>query len=409
MIRSPVARGGEPRREGVWPRVYRMRRDQRRMLLGLGGVAVVGGLVPIGVALLRAPEGAIWMVVAGLVFVGLGALLGRSVQVGELVLHEDALEWAELGSGRRRVRRDEIVGRRLVPLQHGRSRLVLELRGPGRRPAKIDWAFEPDAVLAAWLDAIPDLDAADRARAEAELLRSRRLGASEEELRRALAGARTVARGLGGIAMAICAWGWFYPRPYPLAVATLAALPLAILALVALGRGRFGVEGRRNDVRAYVGIPLLGPGLVLALRALSDLHLVDHRPLLVGAALATVALAGLVALAEPPLRRRWTLALLAALLFAHPWGALAIGNALLDRGPAQVFRVRVEGKRVAAGRQASHELRLAAWGPLDGPSSVDVGRWVYERVEVGGVVCAWLRPGALGARWYRVTPCDPAP
>lgn len=403
MIGATGGRVAELRREGVWPRIYRIRRGQRLFLGGLGLVAVVGGLLGAGALLLEPPSPRPWIALIPLLFVALGAYLLAAIAAERLVLYEDALEFVELGRGRRRVRRDELAGRRAVPLQYGYHQLVLERRA-GKKPLKITWVHETDPVLEAWLGEIPDLDAEERARAEAELLRSAALGADPAERARRLARARRVARVLNGVAFAAGLWGWFYPRPYVAAIVALSVLPLVGLAVLLGGRGRYAFDVTRNDPRAALIPTVMVPGLALAMRAFLDLHVLDWKPLLGGAAAAGAALAVAMAAVERP-RKLWAVALVAPLFSVYPWGALTLANALLDRGAPEVFQVAVRAKRVSSGKHTSWNLELDPWGPVAERESVDVGRHLYGDVSVGDSVCVALRPGAFGARWYVVLRC----
>lgn len=392
------------RRDGVWPRTYRLRRGQRVFLGALGVVAFVGGLVGAGAILSARADAPPALALIPLGFAALGAYLLAALRVGRIVLYEDAIEFVELGRGHRRLRRDEIAGRRLRAMQYGQMQLVLELRG-GRKPVKVHWAHESDAVLDAWLFAIPDLDAEDRARAESELLRSPALGRDEAERRRTLQRARKIARALNGVAIAAAAWGWFYPRPYRVAIATLAVLPLVGLALLLGGRGRYAFDSVKTDARASVIVSVVGPGLVLAMRSISDLRVIDWERLLFAAAVLGAGLVVAVAAGDRKARKPWVLLLLAPLVFAYPWGGLSLANALLDRGVPQMFRVPVRGKHVTTGKHTSWDVELDPWGPVTERKRVDVGRGLYRSVEIGDRVCVALRPGALGARWFVVLTC----
>lgn len=404
MIRTTGGRVAEQRREGVWPRVYRMRRGQRQFLGGLGLVGILGGLVGAGAILYGSSGTPPALALIPLCFVALGAYLVAAVARERFVLFEDGFEFTELGRGKRRLRRDEIAGLRIVPMQYGYHQVVFELRG-AKKPFKITWAIETDEVLEAWLAAIPNLDAEERARAEAELLRSAALGTDEAERARSLSRARRVARVLNGASLAAGAWGWFYPRPYIAAIVTLGALPLVGLAVLLAGRGRYAFDENRNDPRPSLIVSVMGPGIVLALRAILDVHVLDWKPLLAATGVGGLVL--LAAIAAGDRRRRlWILALVAPLLSFYPWGALSLGNALLDRGSPGVFRVAVRAKHVSSGsKHTSWDLRLDRWGPVTEPEDVDVGRGLYEAVSVGDEVCVALHPGALGIRWYVVLRC----
>jgi hypothetical protein len=370
-------------------------------------VLIAGALAGIGYALLRRPGGELplWLGLCG-GFVLLGAYLIASVKVERIVLHADRVELVELGKALRSLRRDELVGWRLVPLQYGLVQLVFELRGQDRKPVKVSMLSAAPAARDPWFAGLPDLDALDRARAEAELLGSPALGADEGARRASLVWAGRIAWTLRVAAFGLCAWGWFDPRPYRAAVGALVAFPVFSLAVALAGRGRYGLEGRREDVRPELLTPILLPGLVLGLRALLDLHLVEQRPLLPLAALGTLGLVALFLAADASLRRRWWMGLLmGSLLVAHPWATAAQANVLLDHTPGERFEVPVIDKHVSQGRVTQHQLRLAPWGPVAEAEGVDVGPGLYQEVEPGETVCVELHGGALGARWFRVGRC----
>jgi hypothetical protein len=402
----------EERYDGPWPRVYRPSRKQRLLMEVIGALCIAGGLAALVAALLWRPgkNGAVLIVMmaaCGLCFLLAGIYTIPWIRGKRILLFEDAIEFVDLGYGRRRLSRDEILGLRVIQLQYGFMNVFFELREPGRKPLKTDLYCERDAVLDAWLAAIPNLDVRDRERAEEELLQRTELGRTEEERRRSLATAQSIARAAAFVAVATAAWGMLYPRPYEAVIVALFALPLATAALLLGGRGRYSVAGERNEVRPSLLAPLFVPGMVLLLRALADVHAVDWRLPLFWAALGAVPLTALVVIGDPTLGRRWFGPLIVFLLLsAHPWGTVQMANAHLDRSEPERFRVAVLDKHVTSGnRGTTLELRLAAWGPVPA-DLVLVSREVYRAVEVGGTVCVALRPGALGVRWFLVQVCD---
>ncbi|WP_237757859.1 hypothetical protein [Anaeromyxobacter sp. PSR-1] len=404
-MRSDRYLGIPARRDGVWPRTYRLARRWRVLNQGLGAIGLAAAAAA-SVAALRGALPAPGLVVA-LGFGALGAYLVAATRVERFLLHADGVEVITLGRAPRRLRTDQIAGRRTVPLQYGMEKLVLERREPGAKPLTVNFLFERDAALDAWLASVPDLDAADRAGAEAALLASTGLGADEEARRAALARSHRAAKALKGVAVVACGWGLLFPRPYPIAMAALAAIPLATIALVLAGRGRYAVEEKRNEVRPGVGVPVFGPGMVLMLRALLDYQVVDISRVLGWSAVGAVALTALLVRGDAALRRRWFVpVLILALAAPYPWGALNAADVLLDRAPAEVHEVPVLHKHVSSGKHTSYDLRLPPWGPVAEPQEVDVGAELYGEVEVGDVVCTHLRPGALGARWFVVDLCD---
>ena len=389
----------DERRDGIWPRVYRPSRGQRLFMDVTGAVTLAIGLGALGTALFWRPEkeAAVWIVsvmLVGLCLAMVGAygiVWNRSRRV---LLFEDAIEFVELGFGRRRLHRDEIAGLRIISTtEDGRPvQFVFEFHRPERKPVKTSLCFccERDAVLCDWLAALPDLDALDRARAEHELLRRPELGRTEEERRRSLAKARTIVCAVTVLTLAAAAWGWFYPQPHMAAIVTLAAIPLATVALLLEGRGRYVIWDDPANLRPPLCLPLFMPGLLLP--GLVD-FVVDWQPLLLWAVLGAIALTAVLVVGDPTLPQRWFVPLVMLLLLVpHTWGTLQMANALLDRSEPERFRVAVLDKHIDPEDRPSHYLRLAPWGPVP-RREVTVDRELYQAVEVSGTVCVVLRSG----------------
>lgn len=390
-----------------WPRVYRPTRAHQVLLGGLGVVTVAGGVGGAAwMSLHPAPDrvsGALLLV--PLLPAMLGAFLVAAIRGERLVLTPDAIEFHELGRGSHRFRRDEISGRRVIRQQYGLEQWVLELRERGRKPFKVTVSVTRDDVMDAWWASIPDLEADDLRRSEAALLASAALGATEAERAQSLQRARRTAAVLRVAAIAVAAWGFLAPRPYLLAMGSLAAVLAVAVAVTVTGRGRYSMEGQRNDARPEVVSALVAPGMVLALRVLIDLTILDQQPLLVWAGLGGAGLAALLAWSDAALRGRLHMvAFLALAMGAASWGLLGACNALLDRGAPEGYRVAVLAKRVTTGKNASNYLRLAAFGPL-AAQEVTVDRLLYQAVPVGAEVCVELHPGALDLRWLSLDAC----
>lgn len=388
----------------AWPRAYRASRWYLLAFGGPGIVALAGGLALVTYATVGNLPDAGGMALAGLMFAGFGAGILAMIRAARVVLTEDALEVFGLGS-HRRLRRDEIARYRWVALAAGQERLELDLRGSRRRPERIAWMYRQDAALDRWLAGIPNADGAERTRVEAVLRAIPALGRTEGDRRREIARSRNVARSAALVTLVVVAWGWLYPRPYLAALAVLALVPLAAVALIVRGGGRWAVWGEWP--RAGLELPLFMPGMVLALRALLDFHVMDGRLLLACAVPAVAVWGAALAASDPAVRRRWWIALLVALFMsAYPWGLVAHANALLDRSEGETFRVRVlDGWTGRSYRHVSHNLRLAAWGPFPEPANVEVRSDIWLDVWLDRRACIRLRPGALRVRWYQIAPC----
>jgi hypothetical protein len=305
----------------------------------------------------------------------------------------------------RTLHRVEVKGFRV---QRGRGGAVLVLFPieEGRQILRLA-VGQLDAPLQRWLSGLRDLDQADHAAGERELLARTDLGATPELRRAAVERWRRPAQIANALGFVIPAWAWLFPRPFDLALSVCALAPLAAIGLVAASRGVVTLgETSRSEPRP--GVPgLLFAGFGIMIRALLDLHLIDWSlSLALGA--ATGAIFTVIARRVDPhaLSGRVAVGFLWLAASAYAWGLVAEANSLFDRAAPQTFRTRVVDKYESAGeRHTSWNLTFAPWGPVKTQGAEDVGRRVYDRLNKGDIACVSLHPGALRIRWYEVDRC----
>lgn len=397
---------------GSYPRTYRMALWVYLLTIPVGLVMCAGG---VGLAVLLARQassgGAAWAAVAlGAAVGGVGVWLLTSVLRSKVVLSEEAIEVH--GAWRvRRLARAEIAGRRLQSVQYGQKMLVLEAKDPQTRALKLSSAssMRTDSAWDAWMASLPDLDAQEAQALEAEVAANPELGSTPEERLGRLAAARRLAQWTNYATYAIAAWGYLYPRPYAAAVLALGVLPWVALVLVAKSAGLLRLDGRRGDPRPSLMVPVIVPGLVLLMRAVSDVGVLDLQRTLIFAAVTAVVLGWAALLCDTAMRARpWNALLLVLLGCAYGYGTVVLANSRLDFAPGDVYHVPVLARHVSRGsRSTSYYLRLDRWGPRTEPADVRVSAELYREVEPGTTVCVHHGPGALGISWYEVDLCGP--
>lgn len=391
-----------------YPRTYRVSPGGRVAYCLLGALILVGGLAGVwyfgtGHESKTALEAALLTALC-LVFVVVGAAIILYMLTTQVVLNADAIVSRDF-LGVRKLRREDIAGRRLQRTRTN-SAMVLVPKRPGVKTLKINELIRRDALLTAWFETLPDLDAQDLAQSQSEIIANRDLGRTPEERAKRLAAARKLANGLMGLSIIVCLWAVVYPKPYELAVVVLAALPLAALVLKGKAGGLYQIVGWRNDARANLAIAFMGPSVVLAVRALLDIKVFDWPVALAGAAAAALAMTVVVAMAERKLRDRMgeLLAILVVCGF-YAYGVVVEANTLLDESQPRIFKTAVVGKRVSKGKSTQYHLRVAPWGPRRGEGDITVSRALYASVATGEPVCIVLRDGALRIRWFTVRTC----
>jgi len=375
-----------------------------RVLFGALALALLAGGLALGAwPIVRSAGSRPGLLFGGGAFLSLlGAWFLISMR-SRVTLGRDAIALEEPPFISRRLRRVEILGWRRVNLQYGMHQLVLVPRGEGLKPVKISSLYRTDQAFAAWVAALPSLDLQESL-AEEEALRAE-LSAdgrpAEPDI--ALRWPRRVARVLNGLALGVSLWTFLWPRPYPMAVASAFILPVLAVVAAAAWPGLVTIDERRNDPRPSVGLAFLGPGMVLALRALLDVNLVATADLVAPGVAAGLALGGAAVLADGTLRRRrWAPLLIACLTVGWGYGAVVQADVLLDHAAPTRHLVTVTAKRLASGKDHRRLLVLQPWGPISEHREVSVSTAVFRAVEPGQEVQAELHPGALGVAWYVV-------
>ena len=266
-----------------YPRTYRASKGNQLIWIMMATAAAIGGLF--GAFYFgtgngpHAPAQIILLISTSLLFVLLGGYIVLWMVRSRIILTTDALEVREVLSARI-MRRNEIAVWRILPTQYI-STLELTSSGSGEKRFKFGLMMKTDSQFQAWFAGIPDLDMWELARSEAQIEANEDLGLTPSQRAGNLAEAKKIAAWLNRISFAVVFWGgWFYPHPYRLAILSLAILPVVVIVLLARTQGVYQVEGRRNDARPSLALPIIVPEMILVLRSLEDFQFLLWKPLL---------------------------------------------------------------------------------------------------------------------------------
>jgi hypothetical protein len=305
----------------------------------------------------------------------------------------------------RTIHREDIAGWRFQQSSQSSS-LVFQLRGGGY--VRVPTFFQFDSAFLRWRDSLPNLDEVARKASEAEILADPNFGATPEERSGSLQRGRVLATVFSVVGAAAGFWGMIYPHPYWPLMAFLVVLPLLAVGAVGYSRGLLRMNlSPRSDAHPALLIPFLFPSLALVIRGLSDFRLLNAWEgaawWSLGAGLAVLAITWTV---DPSVRANARLTILIGFLCCgYGFGIVAAANGLFDRSAPVLYTPRVTGKYIRRGKSTSYNLRLEPWGPVTGPTQVSVSRSLYGSTSAGDTVCASLREGALGFKWYRISAC----
>lgn len=339
------------------------------------------------------------------------AMITTDAFVSHLAISGSAMDIVDLW-GKRRIRREDVAARRTLRRGNSPGQMIFSFKDPARRPVKLPLVFSIDPELDEWLRPIPDADAIATAALEADIRSAAELGGTPEERLANFARARRYAQYGASAAVALYLWSVVYPRPYLVIIGLLMLLPWAAVGLMARYPAVYQIGGtsppgtaasRRPDLAAMI----VSAGIVLALRASTDVHTLGWQGLAPWALAAGILLGLSILRVNRGVRRGWQTVLLIVLAScAYGYGAATIADAVLDRSTPSIFRPLVLGKHSSGGRHTTYHLLLTPWGDRKAAENIAVSPALYRAASVGGPVCVAVRSGALGSSWYRVALCD---
>jgi len=306
--------------------------------------------------------------------------------------------------------RADIVGRRYNTRRAGTKVPVLVLRR-GSSVTLQPNVYEFDSPFEAWLQALPDLDAKDRADTLALIEKDVSLGSNRQERLDKLKQAKRSGVWLNVFAVALGVWSFVFPRPYQLVIAVLAVLPWIAAAILWLRPNLYQLDQRRGDIKASLLGLVLAPAWALGVRALADVHVIDLKALFGWGALVGL-FAFFVFLMAPrgdvstSGRGRQLAFVLLPFLVIYGASVMALGDAMWDAGAPGVYRTTVTHKYIHSGKSRSYYVDVAPWNPAVDENEIRVSSSYYDSVQKGEEVCVRLHPGRFGLRWMQLGGCS---
>jgi len=389
----------------AYPRAYPASRGWKVFMALLGGIVAFGGLMGVwyfgtGHEVYNI-DGQVLLLGMSLAFVLLGFACATMTLRAKLVLAPLAIEEHGLFNVNR-VLRQEIAGYRFRIVQ-GVNLLEVTTNGPKPKVQRISLLFKPDEQFQNWFAGIEDFNESELASSLDEISRDLNAGSSPEARLENLDRARTIAKVLNIAAVMGIVWAIFYPRPYYLMLLTIGLMPWVAIVLCAKYGRLFSIEDAvKVSARADLTRLILGPAIIIGLRALFDTHLLEPIQLIRPTIVGTFALVGCILWVEPGLRtRKGYILVLAVMVASYPAGAIALANEILDRAQPELFRVRVDQMRHTSGKGATAYFNVTPWGPFKEHNEIKVPWLVYRQHSVGDSICISFHSGAFDMSWYR--------
>lgn len=269
--------------------------------------------------------------------------------------------------------------------------------------------YATDSSLDEWFAGLNDLDQQDRNHLLERIDQDPELGATPEERRGALSGAKQIGIALSvvdGGAAAAFVWA---PPEYRVAAMVIAALaPVAAAYLLYRQPLLYGVLKAKRDPRSELSPVLMisGFGLMLGAARVNFISVSLLLPFMAVSGLVLMAMFYSAARKNP--RFVGTLAGLVFLCAFYGWGVASSIDTAADPSIPQTYTVQVLGGHVSHGsRSTSYYLELEPWGPYAAvDTQMHVSAKTYSATQAGQIVCLALHAGTLHAPWYELVPCE---
>jgi hypothetical protein len=331
-------------------------------------------------------------------YLALVALRTRLIIDGTRVQVQGALRTREFDLSQvegYRTFRDRYQSYRVICLKDGASNIRL-------------MKYATDSSLYDWFAGLKDLDQEDRQRLLEKIDQDQELGATPEERRKALAGAKQINVATCVVDSAAAAIFLWAPAEYHLAAAVVLALaPVAAAFMLYRQPLLYGLFKAKADPRADVNLVLIlsGFGLLMGASRVNFISTGLLLPFIVVAALASLAMFYPAARKNP--RAASTLIGICLLSGLYGWGVAASADSAADASLPQTYAVQVLGSHISRGsRSTNYYLELEPWGPYAAVNSqMHVSAKTYYATRAGQIVCLALHPGALRVPWYEAVPC----
>jgi hypothetical protein len=399
----------------LYPRTYYLTASARWTIWTLGAILIVAAAAFValpGYGASHVP--AVRDLIIDGIFITLSGGLGTCLIVSgfrsRVVLAADSICVIGTLSGTRSLRRSDIRGVRSISAGIRDAKPTLELvpRFEGLPAVRITGSYETDDVFRAWMSGLANLDAVDFRASQEAIESSPALGNTMRSRHATVQTARDrigMAAFAFAVAMVVILW---IPSPPGVVIAILGALPWLGIFIVGRSGELYRLHDVKNDARLNIRPVLYVPGLVLALLALRNVHIMAWRLAGTSSILVSgVLVAAAICIGKKPRASAPSVAMLFLLSLGYGYGVVAFGDSMMDQSTPRVYHLERIGAGVSSGRGGIWRwLEFAPWGPQPGPQRTSVSSEVFEAAGRGEPVCANLRRGALRIEWYELVPCD---
>ncbi len=298
---------------------------------------------------------------------------------------------------------DEIKGYRLTG-----KYIFIEPNTKGKKQIKLSTYVEDKKEILVWLaNHYRDLDELGAETEEQEILENKDFGSTKIEREQKLKKARTTTKVINWTAGIISAWTFFAPAPYEYLICALIPIPLIAVLILKLSKGIIRLEDRNDTAYPTVFAAIFFPGIVLAMRALSDYNIFNYENIWLPVFTITGLIMSVILIwnNEFSFRRPkgYFLALFFSVcFFAFSYGSILGLNNILDESIPEIYNTQIQSKRISSGKSKSYYFMVTPWGPQKSTEEVSVSKDLYNELNNNDVVTIYFSKGRFGIPWFIV-------
>lgn len=253
-----------------------------------------------------------------------------------------------------------------------------------------------------------DLDSEQFIEDQMEILTDDNFGDDAEERSTALKRAKAFTKVFNTLAAIVGFGTMFFPYYYQVAILSCVAFPLAAMAVTRLSKGLIKLNERRGSAYPSIMTSVLFPPLGLAIRAISDVTVIDYQNFWIPAAIVFLVMA-LLLITDKTAQLNFSkpmgyFGVLGILIISAVYASATIvtTNMVFDSSETDWYESAVVDKRVSSGKTTSYYLKLAPWSLQNDTDDVMVDRGAYDYYEPGDTASIFVRQGAYGISYFGI-------
>jgi len=347
-------------------------------------------------------SGSFWVYIIPVLFFVGGLLVLINVFKRKLTISDTAITYANIFKTKS-ILFDQIKGCRI-----GEKVITIEPNQAGASKILINdyISLDDSDSIKDWVKTnFKDLDEADLTSSRNALLHDATLGYTEEDRKRKMTIAKTIAGVYNVLGMA-AGFGMIFVRDAVIAAFVTIIYPLLAIAVIkwSYGLTKFLSSKKRSEYN-FIMIGFFMPVCVMLFRSLSDYNLYHYDNLwlpfigvgvLIGFVLVSIGLNTSIGGISGQI------GFIVIVSAIYGFGVTVQTNCVFDHSQPKIFQTTVIEKYVHHGKSTSYYLVLNPWESGKETEKVEVGRSMYRDEIVGDTVHVFVKTGELNMPWYYI-------